>query len=261
MSFNGAKLENASFNGITLVCGDKDVFERAKSLVTRPKEGFREVSYLPTKKEFMNYFAWQELQKDGDWVYFFDTSTSHILKYKGSLINKYPGVDNEDIIRTALPKNFLSEDETKPTNNIGTRTEVAALTPLVDPNIEVIILTQSDLGRLSHFNADALIQTFQSRQDKKSCGPYIDDITGVAATYACYRDDNGNATRNMNGELVPFRQSIVNMHLEDYRGVEIGPYRGPKTFSMYNAPPDHASIINPTKEKRPIILASAPLTV
>lgn len=245
------KGENSYFNGFIIVYDGEVLLKRSSEMVNRPRQGFRESVPLPTKEAFMAHFKKEGESEDNDFVHFYNSHTGQDIKYKGELRNSYPGIDLEEILAKDLPQNFLSEDGSVPVYDVGTKTGVAPIIPRAYPGVKVVILKNTGTGKVAHFDEHGLVEEFFCPEDMmygmsfSSKNNLPMKVTGI---YRSYRDENGRPNRDREGNLVPYVEKMVDMHLRDViNGEKAGPCRVPvsSAHKIYHPHPiGHQATLN-----------------
>ncbi|MBU0536601.1 MAG: hypothetical protein KKE20_06555, partial [Nanoarchaeota archaeon] len=205
------KAEDKTIGGLIFVYDGPIVLEKAKEMVNRPRQGFREKERIDSDKQFLDYFLRHGRQPDKDWVYFYTQTTGEVTRYKGDLRNNYPGIDLEEVLERDLPPDF--DHEGGSVYDVGTRTGIAPIIPKAFPGVKVIILKESGKGKLALFDYLGLSEEL------------FYDNNSSTIVYRSYRNEDGFPSRNKSGTMIPsievvtpvddsMRQRLVNKTYE-----------------------------------------------
>ena len=149
---------------------------------------------IPNKQSFFNYLQQTE-GRDG--VYVIDTIHNTVTHVSGlnddhPLVQKY-----KRKLLERLPDDFVYSNGTPPTeSDIGRRTYIADLIPLVLKDIEAFQIKQSSwgnigIGKVTNFNSDGLAKEFYFWRQEPGVGTYMKDEDVIFGATRQYEHPNG----------------------------------------------------------------------
>ena len=172
-------------NGDTLI----DKLRENEVILDKKEPEFREIN---SNTSLFNYI---DSVRNSDGAYVFNSIKSKMAKVR--LLNNNPYHCKDVSLEDMLPENFLSEDGSVDTDEIGTKTRLAATLPAVytdeskGQNVETYQIKRTaygnlKMGKVTHFDKDGLNEEFFLQYDPEHKGSFINEEAKIVGVYRRY---------------------------------------------------------------------------